>query len=59
MTVAKEMVRPNFNVDAVRADFPILHQRINGHDLVFLDTGASAQKPRQVIEAMVSVMQND
>ena len=59
MTVAKEMVRPNFNVDAVRADFPILHQQINGHDLVFLDTGASAQKPRQVIEAMVSVMQND
>ncbi len=59
MNTPEKFSKTNFNVDAIRADFPILHQQMNGHDLVFLDTGASAQKPKQVIEAMVSVMQND
>ena len=35
-----------------RADFPVLEREINGHPLVYLDSAASAQKPRQVIEAM-------
>jgi len=59
MTALASFARPNFDVEAIRADFPILHQQINGHDLVFLDTAASAQKPRQVIQAMVEVMEND
>lgn len=59
MTALASSTRPNFDVEAIRADFPILHQQINGHDLVFLDTAASAQKPRQVIQAMVDVMEND
>ena len=62
MTVAAEAnatARPNYDVEAIRADFPILHQQVNGHDLVFLDTAASAQKPRQVIQAMVEVMERD
>jgi cysteine desulfurase/selenocysteine lyase len=37
---------------AVRADFPVLEREINGHSLVYLDSAASAQKPRQVIETM-------
>ena len=36
----------------LRADFPVLEREINGHPLVYLDSAASAQKPRQVIEAM-------
>jgi cysteine desulfurase / selenocysteine lyase len=36
----------------VRADFPVLGREINGHPLVYLDSAATAQKPRQVIEAM-------
>jgi cysteine desulfurase / selenocysteine lyase len=36
----------------VRADFPVLQREINGHSLVYLDSAASAQKPRQVIETM-------
>jgi cysteine desulfurase / selenocysteine lyase len=36
----------------LRADFPVLQRRFNGKRLVYLDSGASAQKPRQVIEAM-------
>jgi cysteine desulfurase/selenocysteine lyase len=59
MTAVAPASRPNYDVEAIRADFPILHQQINGHDLVFLDTAASAQKPRQVIQAMVEVMEND
>ena len=41
-----------FDLARIRADFPILSQKIRGKDLVFLDSGASAQKPRAVIEAM-------
>ncbi len=40
----------SFDLAAVRADFPILGERINGHRLVYLDNGASAQKPKAVIE---------
>ena len=41
-----------FDVARVRDDFPILRQRVYGRPLVYLDSAASAQKPRQVIEAM-------
>ncbi len=40
------------DLDAIRADFPILFREINGKPLVYLDSGASAQKPLPVIEAM-------
>jgi cysteine desulfurase / selenocysteine lyase len=36
----------------VRADFPILHQRVNENPLVYLDNAATSQKPRQVLEAL-------
>ncbi len=41
----------------IRADFPIFEQTIHGHPLVYLDSTASAQKPRQVIEALADVYQ--
>lgn len=41
-----------FDIDAVRKDFPILDQEVNGHPLVYLDNAASSQKPLQVIEAV-------
>jgi cysteine desulfurase/selenocysteine lyase len=44
-----------FDVERVRADFPILHQEIYGQPLVYLDNGASAQCPRQVIDRMSEV----
>ncbi|RAI58983.1 aminotransferase class V-fold PLP-dependent enzyme [Roseicella frigidaeris] len=47
----------SFDVARIRADFPILQRKIRGKPLVFLDSGASAQKPRQVIEAMVRCME--
>jgi cysteine desulfurase/selenocysteine lyase len=41
-----------YDVQAVRAEFPILSRQVNGKPLVYLDNGASAQKPRAVIEAV-------
>jgi cysteine desulfurase/selenocysteine lyase len=41
-----------FDVDAIRQDFPILNQQVNGKPLIYLDSGASSQKPLTVIEAM-------
>jgi cysteine desulfurase/selenocysteine lyase len=43
---------PAFDIEAVRNDFPILNQDVNGHPLVYLDNAASSQKPVQVIEAV-------
>ncbi len=41
-----------YDVQAVRRDFPILAREVNGKPLVYLDNGASAQKPRAVIDAV-------
>jgi cysteine desulfurase/selenocysteine lyase len=42
------------NAHAVRADFPIFEQKIHGKPLAFLDSAASSQKPRQMLEAMTT-----
>ena len=42
----------NFDASRVRADFPILSRQVNGRPLVYLDSGASAQKPQVVIDAI-------
>jgi cysteine desulfurase/selenocysteine lyase len=41
-----------YNIDKIRADFPILAREVNGKPLVYLDNGASAQKPQVVIDAI-------
>jgi cysteine desulfurase/selenocysteine lyase len=46
-----------FDIARIRADFPILTQKIRGKPLVFLDSAASAQKPRAVIDAMRTAME--
>ncbi|MGN7410404.1 MULTISPECIES: cysteine desulfurase [unclassified Sporosarcina] len=43
----------------IRKDFPILDQEVNGYPLVYLDSAATSQKPRQVIEAVANYYQND
>ncbi len=48
-----------FDVEAVRADFPILSREVYGKPLVYLDSGASAQKPRQVIDAISNTYENE
>lgn len=49
----------SFDVEAIRRDFPILDQRINGKPLVYLDNAASSQRPRQVIEAISHYYEHD
>src|SRR5665213_4339389 len=44
----------SFDVQAARAQFPILAREVNGHPLVYLDSAASAQKPRAVMDAMTA-----
>ncbi len=43
---------PEFNIDKIRSEFPILSREINGKPLVYLDNGATAQKPRAVIDVL-------
>jgi cysteine desulfurase / selenocysteine lyase len=40
------------DVAAIREQFPILNQKVNGHPLIYLDTGATSQKPKIVIDAL-------
>ena len=41
------------DVDLIRKQFPVLHQQINGRDLVYFDNAATNQKPQRVIDALV------
>jgi cysteine desulfurase/selenocysteine lyase len=56
--MAKAPTQSVYDVDKIRADFPILSRQVNGKPLVYLDSAASAQKPNQVIEALVSAYQD-
>jgi cysteine desulfurase / selenocysteine lyase len=44
--------RPRFDVERIRADFPILRQRVHGKPLVYLDNAATTQKPQAVLDAV-------
>jgi cysteine desulfurase / selenocysteine lyase len=48
-----------FDVEAIRADFPILHQDIHGKPLVYLDNAASSQHPQVVIDSMSRYYERD
>jgi len=48
-----------YDIDKVRADFPILQEKPYGKPLVYLDNGASAQKPRQVIDRLVHAYEHE
>lgn len=50
--VAPDSGRENFDVERVRRDFPVLKQKIHGKPLVYLDNGATSQKPQCVIETL-------
>src|SRR5277367_6977820 len=43
----------------LRADFPILDQKVHGHPLIYFDNAASSQKPRAVIDALVHYYERD
>jgi cysteine desulfurase/selenocysteine lyase len=49
----KQSAAPGLNIEKVRADFPILQQKVHGVPLVYLDNAATSQKPRVVIDTLV------
>ena len=42
------------NIEKIRKDFPILSQKVNGNDLVYLDNAATSHKPKKVINSLVN-----
>lgn len=48
-----------YPIETIRQDFPALHQEVNGHPLVYLDNGASTQKPKAVIDALTQFYSQD
>jgi len=54
-----EAVQSKWDIDKIRAAFPILHQEVNGKPLVYFDNAATTQKPRQVIDALTMYYQHD
>ena len=52
--LALDSIAPAFDVEAARADFPILSRLVYNKPLVYLDNGASAQKPKIVLDAVLS-----
>ena len=51
--------RDAFDVQAIRKDFPILHQKVNGKDLIWFDNAATTQKPAHVINTLTRFYQHD
>ncbi len=46
------------DINDIRADFPILHRKVKGHPLVYLDNAATTQKPKAVIDALIHYYTN-
>jgi cysteine desulfurase/selenocysteine lyase len=59
MTTETRPAQAPLNPAALRADFPILHQEVFGHPLVYLDSAATSQKPVAVIEAVDAYYRHD
>jgi cysteine desulfurase/selenocysteine lyase len=60
MNALPETIAPAaIDVAALRSDFPVLHQEVNGHPLAYLDNAASSQRPRQVIDAVAEYYRRD
>jgi cysteine desulfurase/selenocysteine lyase len=51
--MASTAVTSGIDVEKIRKEFPILHQQVNGKDLVYFDNAATNQKPKKVIDALV------
>src|SRR2546427_12990870 len=45
--------------DSLRADFPILRQKVHGHPLIYFDNAATSQKPRSVLDALRNYYERD
>jgi cysteine desulfurase / selenocysteine lyase len=53
VSIREKLATKSFDVEKIRADFPILRTKVHGHPLVYLDNAATSQKPQSVIDALV------
>ncbi|MEX2234387.1 MAG: cysteine desulfurase [Cyclobacteriaceae bacterium] len=53
METAQKPIIRGIDVEKIRKEFPVLHQQVNGRDLVYFDNAATNQKPKRVIDALV------
>lgn len=58
MTESKTIKNPRIDIQKIRADFPILSKKVNGRNLIYFDNGATAQKPKLVIDAISNYYEN-
>lgn len=58
-TMTQDTKSAPYDVDRIRADFPILSREVHGKPLVYLDNGASAQKPKVVLDAVQNAYSNE
>lgn len=58
MSVIAPAVLTTAQLARIRADFPILAEQVNGHRLNYLDSGATAQRPRQVLDAELAYLEH-
>src|ERR1700758_731770 len=56
---ALQAIASRFDIERLRADFPILREAVNGRPLVYLDNAATSQKPEAVIQALVYYYRHD
>ena len=53
METAQRQIISAINIEKIRSEFPVLHQQVNGRDLIYFDNAATNQKPKRVIDALV------
>jgi cysteine desulfurase/selenocysteine lyase len=53
MQISQPSIKAGIDIRKLRTEFPILHQQVNGRDLVYFDNAATNQKPKKVIDALV------
>ncbi len=58
-TASSSRSEGGLDIQRIRQDFPALHQKVNGKPLVYLDNGASAQKPQAVLDTLIHFYQHD
>ncbi|MPM67300.1 Cysteine desulfurase [bioreactor metagenome] len=59
LPAATQGAHPPFDVNAVRRDFPILQERVNGRQLIWLDNAATTHKPQAVIDRLAYFYQHE
>src|SRR5678815_633244 len=59
MSLSAQVEKDFADLEKVRAEFPILHQKVNGYDLIYFDNAATSQKPRVVIDTLREYYEKD